>query len=57
MFVMVVDYMQYLSDKLLNGLNPEQQSAVKTTDGTVTNGWSRKWEDKSAYPSNWLFNC
>ncbi len=32
---MVVDYMQYLSDKLLNGLNPEQQSAVKTTDGPL----------------------
>ncbi|MBV7506248.1 DNA helicase PcrA [Bacillus sp. sid0103] len=27
--------MQYLSDKLLNGLNPEQQSAVKTTDGPL----------------------
>lgn len=27
--------MQYLSDKLLNGLNPEQQKAVKTTDGPL----------------------
>jgi len=27
--------MQYLSDKLLNGLNPEQQSAVKATDGPL----------------------
>lgn len=27
--------MQYLSDKLLNGLNPEQQNAVKTTDGPL----------------------
>jgi DNA helicase-2/ATP-dependent DNA helicase PcrA len=35
MFVMVVDNMQYLSDKLLNGLNPEQQSAVKATDGPL----------------------
>ncbi|WP_391557079.1 DNA helicase PcrA [Robertmurraya sp.] len=27
--------MQYLTDKLLNGLNPEQQRAVKTTDGPL----------------------
>ncbi|MDN3017391.1 DNA helicase PcrA [Paenibacillus sp. BSR1-1] len=27
--------MQYLTDKLLNGLNPEQQSAVKATDGPL----------------------
>lgn len=27
--------MQYLSDKLLNGLNPEQQNAVKATDGPL----------------------
>lgn len=27
--------MNYLSDKLLNGLNPEQQTAVKTTDGPL----------------------
>ncbi|MGG1401475.1 DNA helicase PcrA [Bacillus salipaludis] len=27
--------MQYLSEKLLNGLNPEQQSAVKCTDGPL----------------------
>ncbi|WP_066071475.1 DNA helicase PcrA [Neobacillus soli] len=27
--------MQYLTDKLLNGLNPEQQNAVKTTDGPL----------------------
>ncbi|MEH7245364.1 DNA helicase PcrA [Neobacillus niacini] len=27
--------MQYLSEKLLNGLNPEQQSAVKATDGPL----------------------
>ncbi|WP_342434025.1 DNA helicase PcrA [Neobacillus sp. FSL H8-0543] len=27
--------MQYLSDKLINGLNPEQQSAVKATDGPL----------------------
>ncbi|OIK16441.1 ATP-dependent DNA helicase PcrA [Bacillus sp. MUM 116] len=27
--------MQYLSDKLLQGLNPEQQSAVKCTDGPL----------------------
>jgi DNA helicase II / ATP-dependent DNA helicase PcrA len=27
--------MQYLSDKLLAGLNPEQQKAVKTTDGPL----------------------
>jgi DNA helicase II / ATP-dependent DNA helicase PcrA len=26
---------QYLTDKLLNGLNPEQQRAVKTTDGPL----------------------
>jgi DNA helicase II / ATP-dependent DNA helicase PcrA len=32
---MVVKEMQYLSDKLLNGLNPEQQSAVKATDGPL----------------------
>lgn len=35
MFGMVVEKMQYLSDKLLNGLNPEQQSAVKATDGPL----------------------
>ena len=33
MFEMAVEEMQYLTDKLLNGLNPEQQSAVKATDG------------------------
>ncbi|MEX3715934.1 DNA helicase PcrA [Cytobacillus horneckiae] len=27
--------MQYLSDKLLNGLNPQQQNAVKATDGPL----------------------
>ncbi|MBT2696086.1 DNA helicase PcrA [Bacillus sp. ISL-40] len=27
--------MQYLTDKLLNGLNPEQQSAVRATDGPL----------------------
>lgn len=27
--------MQYLTDKLLNGLNPEQQNAVKATDGPL----------------------
>ena len=27
--------MQFLTDKLLNGLNPEQQSAVKATDGPL----------------------
>lgn len=27
--------MNYLSDKLLNGLNPEQKRAVKTTDGPL----------------------
>ncbi|HAQ08840.1 MAG TPA: ATP-dependent DNA helicase PcrA, partial [Bacillus bacterium] len=27
--------MQFLTDKLLNGLNPEQQTAVKTTDGPL----------------------
>ena len=27
--------MQYLTDKLLNGLNPEQQKAVKTVDGPL----------------------
>ena len=35
MFVMVVKELQYLSEKLLNGLNPEQQSAVKATDGPL----------------------
>lgn len=32
---MAVKEMQYLSDKLINGLNPEQQSAVKATDGPL----------------------
>lgn len=32
---MVVKELQYLSEKLLNGLNPEQQSAVKATDGPL----------------------
>jgi DNA helicase II / ATP-dependent DNA helicase PcrA len=32
---MVVNELQYLSDKLLSGLNPEQQSAVKATDGPL----------------------
>src|SRR6476660_7507400 len=27
--------MQYLTDRLLNGLNPEQQTAVKATDGPL----------------------
>ncbi|CAM3995910.1 DNA helicase PcrA [Mesobacillus zeae] len=27
--------MQFLTDRLLNGLNPEQQNAVKTTDGPL----------------------
>lgn len=35
MFGMVVKRLQYLSEKLLNGLNPEQQSAVKATDGPL----------------------
>nr|WP_286181095.1 DNA helicase PcrA [Bacillus sp. ISL-37] len=32
---MVVTSVQYLTDKLLNGLNPEQQKAVKTVDGPL----------------------
>jgi DNA helicase II / ATP-dependent DNA helicase PcrA len=32
---MVVKSMQFLTDKLLNGLNPEQQKAVKTVDGPL----------------------
>lgn len=32
---MVVKRMQFLTDKLLNGLNPEQQKAVKATDGPL----------------------
>jgi DNA helicase-2/ATP-dependent DNA helicase PcrA len=32
---MVVEEVQFLTDKLLNGLNPEQQSAVKATDGPL----------------------
>jgi DNA helicase II / ATP-dependent DNA helicase PcrA len=35
MFDMAVKEMQYLSDKLINGLNPEQQNAVKATDGPL----------------------
>jgi len=35
MFGMVVKELQYLSEKLLNGLNPEQQNAVKATDGPL----------------------
>jgi len=33
--MVVKNRMQYLTDKLLNGLNPEQQKAVKTTDGPL----------------------
>jgi DNA helicase-2/ATP-dependent DNA helicase PcrA len=29
------EFMQFLTDKLLNGLNPEQQKAVKTLDGPL----------------------
>jgi DNA helicase-2/ATP-dependent DNA helicase PcrA len=32
---MAVRKMQYLTDKLLNGLNPEQKNAVKATDGPL----------------------
>lgn len=32
---MVVTSVQFLTDKLLNGLNPEQQKAVKTVDGPL----------------------
>jgi DNA helicase II / ATP-dependent DNA helicase PcrA len=32
---MVVEKMQFLTEKLLNGLNPEQQNAVKATDGPL----------------------
>jgi DNA helicase II / ATP-dependent DNA helicase PcrA len=32
---MVVTSVRYLTDKLLNGLNPEQQKAVKTVDGPL----------------------
>ncbi len=32
---MVVEEVQFLTDKLLNGLNPEQQNAVKATDGPL----------------------
>jgi DNA helicase II / ATP-dependent DNA helicase PcrA len=32
---LVVGILQYLTDKLLNGLNPEQQRAVKATDGPL----------------------
>jgi DNA helicase II / ATP-dependent DNA helicase PcrA len=32
---MVVRIVQFLTDKLLNGLNPEQQKAVKTLDGPL----------------------
>lgn len=32
---MVVKSVQFLTDKLLNGLNPEQQKAVKTVDGPL----------------------
>lgn len=32
---MVVKSVQFLTDKLLNGLNPEQQKAVKTLDGPL----------------------
>lgn len=32
---MVVKRMKFLTDKLLNGLNPEQQKAVKATDGPL----------------------
>ncbi len=32
---LVVKKLQYLTDKLLNGLNPEQKRAVKTTEGPL----------------------
>lgn len=32
---MAVKKMEYLTDKLLNGLNPEQKNAVKATDGPL----------------------
>ena len=49
--------MHYLSDKLLNGLNPEQQRAVKATDGRIVNhGRSWKWKNASINPSHCLLN-
>jgi DNA helicase II / ATP-dependent DNA helicase PcrA len=35
MFVMVVKRMQFLTDRLLNGMNPQQAEAVKATDGPL----------------------
>jgi DNA helicase II / ATP-dependent DNA helicase PcrA len=35
MFVRWWQYMQFLTERLINGLNPEQQKAVKATDGPL----------------------
>jgi DNA helicase II / ATP-dependent DNA helicase PcrA len=35
MFVRWWEYMQFLTERLINGLNPEQQKAVKATDGPL----------------------
>ena len=49
--------MEIIAKNLLNGMNTEQEKAVKTTEGPLTNyGWSRFWKNTCINPSDRLFN-